>query len=177
MHSLIAIDKKANFRSAPAIIKVLNNIRPELPQREADPRAKGFVSVYHTNAWTGTRLTGQHWAGDLPPEVTHRYLEKLIGTLSSENWSFEATKTKVLMLTQRALAAEQGYKNLLGIFKYNDALFKKEDPHIAFFVDTLEPVCEAFQNKRFGEMFAALGIRTATIKSHADKMLWHLYMH
>ena len=63
------------------------------------------------------------------------------------------------MLTHRGLATQQGYDNLLKVFCYNDALTKKENEHIAFFADHLEPAAEAFQQKRYGDMFNALGAR------------------
>src|SRR5208283_5048594 len=146
--------------------------RPELPQHVKDPNAGGYVAVYHTNGWMGQRLTGQHWAGDLPPEIAHERLEALRGRLEADGWDFSPDKTKILMLTHRALAARQGYSNIANVFPYNDAFIKKEDRHIAFFADILEPVCTAYENKRYGEMFAALGGRTPAIRSHADKMLW-----
>ncbi|MBU0723327.1 ATP-dependent helicase [Patescibacteria group bacterium] len=170
--ALEVIGKEANFRSVPVIVNVLNRMRIELPQEVKDPNAEGFVAVYHTNGWTGERLTGQHWLGDLPPDVADKHFDALKERLSTEGWCFEADKTKILMLTHRALAAKQGYSSFVDIFQYNDAFLKKEDPHIAFLVDTLEPVCTAYENKRFGEMFAALGRRTPAIQSYADKMSW-----
>jgi DNA helicase-2/ATP-dependent DNA helicase PcrA len=76
------------------------------------------------------------------------------------------------MLTHRVLAREQGYSNLADVFPYNEAFIKKEDPYIAFFVDIVEPVCIAYEGKRFGEMFSALGTRTPAINRHADKLSW-----
>ena len=38
-----------------------------------------------------------------------------------------------------------------------------------FLVDTVEPVCEAFENGRYGEMFATIGARSDCIRSHKDK--------
>ena len=49
---------------------------------------------------------------------------------------------------------------------------KKEDPHMAFFIDTIEPVCIAYEHHRFGEMFGVLGGRTPAIRSHSDKVAW-----
>ena len=170
--SLEFIGKESNFRSVPVIVQSLNRIRPELPQEVVDPDAEGSVVVYHTNDWGGDRLTGQHWGGDLPSNVARDYLRALKRQLTAERWSLAANVTKILMLTHRVLAAEQGYSNLLDVFPYNDMCIKKEDPHIAFFVDTLEPVCTAYENKRFGEMFAVLGRRTPGIQSHADKERW-----
>lgn len=170
--ALEIIGKEANFRSVPIIVDVLNRMRPELPQQVKDPNAQGSVAVYHTNDWPGTRRTGQHWGGDLPPDVAHEYLRALREHLASEGWDFSPDKTKILMLTHKVLAKEQGYGNLADVFPYNDAFIKKEDTHIAFFIDMLEPVCIAYENKSFGQMFTALGTRTPVIRSHADKIAW-----
>ncbi len=171
--SLKFIGMKANFRSAPPIVDVLNKMRPELPQNVKDNKAEGAVTVYHTNDWTGTRLSGGHWLGDLPPKDAHDYLEKLKAQLVAEGWNFSPEETKILMLTHNILANEQGYNSLFEIFSdRRDALFKKEDPHISFLADTLEPACMAYENKLYGEMFAALGGHTPAIRSHADKTEW-----
>jgi DNA helicase-2/ATP-dependent DNA helicase PcrA len=170
--SLVLIKQGANFRSVPVIVDCLNRMRPELPQRVRDPEAEGFVGVYHTNDWEGDRLTGSHWKGDLPASIAHICLETLVNQLSAEGWDFAPDKTKILLLTHRILAREQGYENLARVFRSNDAYIKKEDPLIAFFVDVLEPVCVAYQEKRFGEMFAVLGGKKPAILSPADKINW-----
>lgn len=170
--NLEVIGKEANFRSVPVIVNSLNNMRPALPQQVRDPDAVGAISIFHTNGWQGTRQTGGHWAGDLPPEDAHDYLENLKTRLQGEGWEFSPDKTKILMLTHNVLAAEQGYRNLSGVFRYNDSFIKKENKHIAFMVDVLEPVCIAYANRRYGEMFSLLGRRTPLMSSHQNKEEW-----
>lgn len=170
--SLKGIGKESNFRSVSAVVDVLNNMRPELKQYVTDTEAQGSAIVYHSNDWDGERLTGAHWKGDLPANIAHEYLEKLKQQLSSEGWDLSPEKTKILMLTHNILATEQGYSDLAQVFENNDAFTKKEDDHIAFFIDVLEPVCRAYLNKRYGEMFAVLGRDTPTIRSHTDKLSW-----
>ena len=170
--NLQVIGKKANFRSVPVIVKCLNRIRSELPQHVRDPNAQGVVAVYHTNDWVGVRRTGQHWGGDLPDKAAGSHLDALISRLISEGWDMSPGQTKILMLTHKVLAAKQGYNNLADVFPYNEAFIKKEDSHIAFFIDELEPMCSAFEKQRYGEMFAAMGGRTLAIQSHADKLVW-----
>jgi DNA helicase II / ATP-dependent DNA helicase PcrA len=170
---LMVIQNRANFRSVGSIVNVLNRMRPELEQAVQDPEAEGSVAVYHTNEWRGNRLTGAQWKDDLPPEVAHDYLTKLRIYLISADWDFAPNKTKVLMLTHNVLANEQGYSGIADIFQgNNDRFIKKEDHLIKFFVDTLEPVCLAYENRRFGEMFATLGGRTPALLSPADKLAW-----
>ncbi len=170
--SLESIGKESNFRSVPVIVENLNRMRPDLPQQVKDPEAEGFLAIYHTNNWVGERRTGQHWDGDLPAEFAHAYLDALTKRLTDEGWDFTPNITKILMLTHNVLAKEQGYSGLLEAFKgNNERVIKKEDPHIKFLVETLEPVCTAYENKCYGEMFRALGTY-AQVSSHADKEGW-----
>lgn len=170
--NLQLIDKEANFRSVPAVVDVLNLIRPDLPQQVSDPAAVGSVRVYHSNGFTGSRQAGGHWGGDLPSEEAHRYLSALRATLANTGWSSEPGKTKILMLTHNVLAAEQHYSQIWGVFEYNDSLLKKEDPHIAFLADIVEPACAAFSAGRFGEMFSVIGRKEANLSSLSEKHDW-----
>ncbi|MCP5277523.1 MAG: ATP-dependent helicase [Thiobacillus sp.] len=170
--NLKPIGKEANFRSVSAVVNVLNRIRPELPQQISDPHAAGSAKVFHTNGFTGQRQTGGHWGGDLPADMAHRYLSRLRENLSNAGWDFSPQKTKILMLTHNVLAAEQNYSQLLGAFEYSDSLLKKEDPHIAFLVDTVEPACAAFSTGKFGEMFSVIGRNAGNPSNLADKREW-----
>lgn len=166
------IGKEANFRSVSNVVDVLNRIRPELPQEVKDPEANGSAIVYHSNNWTGERRTGGHWGGDLPEEQAHIYLQKTREKLVESGWDFSPEKTKILMLTHNVLAAEQNYTQIVKAFRYNDAFVKKEDPHISFLVDTVEPACIAFEQGLYGEMFSYIGIRNDHVRSLADKKAW-----
>ncbi len=170
--NLRRIGKEANFRSVKEVVHMLNQIRPDLPQEVKDPSATGSVAVYHSNDWVGVRRSGSHWKGDLPPEDTRAYLARLRARLADEGWEFSTEKTKILMLTHNVLAAEQNYGQIVRAFRYNDSFIKKEDPHIAFLIDTVEPTCVAFQNGRFGEMFATMGAHSVNIRSLEDKKAW-----
>ena len=172
--SLHYIGKGANFRSAPTIVEMLNRIRPDLPQEVAEPDAEGYVSVYHTNGWSGTRRTDLHWKGDLPEDIAHEQLASLMTNLESDGWDFSPQRTKILMLTHNLLAKEQGYANLAHVFRYKDQFLKKENDHIGFMVDTLEPLCDAYEQNLSGEMFAVLG--RPVIRSKKDKVRWIEFM-
>lgn len=76
------------------------------------------------------------------------------------------------MLTHNVLAAEQHYSQILGVFEYNDSLLKKEDPHIAFLADTVEPACAAFSAGKFGEMFSVIGRKAGNLSNLAEKREW-----
>jgi DNA helicase-2/ATP-dependent DNA helicase PcrA len=169
---LRTINKEANFRSAPIIVDVLNRMRPKLPQQVADPDADGSVAVYHTNTWPGPRRSGINWTGDLWPDVGSKYVSLMLERLRHDGWSLDPKDTKFLFLTHRSLAARQGYGNLLNAFPYADSVIKKEDPHIAFLVDTVEPMSVAFENQKYGEMFAALGQEIPQISGRDAKLEW-----
>lgn len=170
---IVEIGKEANFRSVQAIVECLNRMRPELRQFVEDPTAPGEVRVFHTNDWGGERQRGSHWAGDLPTDVAHATLDALKSKLQADRWNLEPDHTKILMLTHRLLATEQGYARIASTFRFNEAFTKKEHPHIAFLVDQLEPACDAFASRKFGKMFEVLGGSTPHIKSHTDKESWH----
>ncbi|KVN41913.1 DNA helicase II [Burkholderia pyrrocinia] len=164
------IGKGSNFRSVPAIVDVLNRLRPELIQAVRDPKALGEARFFHANAYSGPRTNERHSKGDLPPELARGVRESLMQRLQAEGW--EPSKTKVLMLTHNVLAAEQGYPNIAEIFSGRTDLFaKKEDPAIKFFAETVEPMCTAYSASRYGDMFRVFGSGPAIVK-HADKALW-----
>jgi DNA helicase II / ATP-dependent DNA helicase PcrA len=166
------IPKAANFRSVMSVVDGLNRMRPDLQQAVKDQTDEGSVTVYHTNGWNGERRTESHWKGDLPVDIAHKEVGFLREYLTCDGWDFSPDKTKILMLTHNVLAAEQGYSSLSTVFSRTEAFIKKEDKHVAFFVDTLEPACIAYEDRSFGTMFAALGGRTHVIQSHADKKKW-----
>ncbi|HKO45566.1 MAG TPA: UvrD-helicase domain-containing protein [Pyrinomonadaceae bacterium] len=170
--ALKRINKESNFRSAPAIVNVLNRMRPDLPQQVSNREAMGSVSVYHTNEWRGSRRSGTNWGGDLWPKVASKYVDSMLEHLKTDGWSLEPKDTKYLFLTHRILAARQGYSDLLNVFQFNDAIVKKEDPHIAFLVDIVEPTATAYEERKFGEMFAAIGTAVPSISGRDAKLNW-----
>ncbi|MFM0307733.1 UvrD-helicase domain-containing protein [Paraburkholderia sp. RL17-383-BIF-A] len=174
--ALEVIDKNANFRSVNAIVEVLNRMRPALPQMVSDPDAPGEARVFHTNEWTGVRRTGRgggHWTGDTTPEAARAYFNHIRTRLTDEGWDFSTMRTKILMLSHSVLAREQGYASIPPIYGRNtDRWLKKEDPHVKFLTDQLEPACAAFAAQRYGEMFECFGTGMPRIRRHQDKVAW-----
>lgn len=166
------IGKEANFRSVQTIVTALNAMRPGLPQFVEDPLSVGQVHVFLTNDWQGQRQTGGHWGGDLPTEVAHEALVAVRAKLEESGWDITPEHTKILMLTHRVLAAEQGYASLPDAFRYNESFTRKEHPYISFFVDLLEPACEAYVAQHYGRMFEALGSNVPHLLQSADKVAW-----
>ena len=171
--AMTRIGLQSNFRSVKEIVEPLNRIRIDLPQEVKDPEAEGHVAVFHTNSWAGERRKGVHWKGDLPTEAAHNCLKTVKSMLVDEGWDFDPEKTKILMLTHTVLAQEQGYSALMAIYsKRRDALIKKEDTLIEFFLDKLEPACFAYSQKQYGEMLSVLGLRSPALASKKDKVGW-----
>lgn len=168
-----SIDKGANFRSAPAIVNVLNRLRPDLTQAVSDPEAPGEARFFHANTYQGPRTDTSHSKQDVPPEVASAYREMLLKRLEHEGW--EPANTKVLMLTHNSLAAEQGYPSIADIFGRSEAFARKEDPTIKFFAESVQPMIAAYHAARYGEMFKLFGGAPA-IRAHADKMSWRKSM-
>ncbi|MEC5387750.1 UvrD-helicase domain-containing protein [Uliginosibacterium sp. H3] len=171
--SVTEIGKEANFRSVKVVVDSLNRMRPELQQFVEDLEAEGQVRIFHTNNWHGERQKGAHWGGDLPSADGQATLERVKMALQQDGWNLSPNQTKILMLTHKLLANQQGYSNLATTFRYNESFTKKEHEHIAFFVDQLEPACDAFSAHRYGAMFEALGGTTPQLRSHSDKADWH----
>ena len=169
---LAVIGKEANFRSVPTVVDCLNRMRPELPQSVVDPDAEGEVRIFHTNVWPGQRRGGGHWGGDLPAEAAENALQTVLYRLDGESWDLSPETTKILMLTHSALAGRQGYPSIPTIFAFNESFTKKEHPHFAYFADSLEPACEAYERRKHGEMFRALGSSVPAIRTHDDKHQW-----
>ncbi len=169
-YALYSIDKGANFRSTKKVVDVLNKLRPELKQSERQQDFTGEACFYHTNSYKGPRRTDAHNKGDLPLESIIALKDTLLEGLKEDGWDID--KTKVLMLTHNVIASQQGYGQLAKVFgRYKDSFTKKEDPVIQYLADTIEPMCDAYKMKKYGDMFRILGT-WPTITCHMDKLKW-----
>ncbi|MGO8328254.1 UvrD-helicase domain-containing protein [Rhizobium ruizarguesonis] len=169
------IDKGSNFRSVPVIVNVLNQLRPELKQYVDDETAEGEARFFHCNAYSGARVDSRSGKQELPSEVYADFIARMRAQLGEDGWDFDPEKTKILLLTHNAIAAERGYPNLAAVFEHNEAFSKKEDATIAFLADVVEPVCQAYAAGSTGEMFRLLG-GAPTIRRPADKAGWRADM-
>ena len=169
-YDLHAIDKGSNFRSTKKVVDVLNKLRPDLTQSERQQNFMGEAYFYHTNSFTGARRTDNHNKGDLPLESIIALKDTLLEDLKQRGWDIDSTK--VLMLTHNVIASQQGYGQLAKVFgRYKDSFTKKEDPVVEYLADTIEPMCEAYKMKKYGDMFRTLGSWPA-ITCHKDKLKW-----
>ncbi|HAV4218269.1 UvrD-helicase domain-containing protein [Acinetobacter baumannii] len=170
---IVEINKNANFRSDKNIVDCLNRIRKELPQNEYDPTSKGVVKIFHSNNWSGERQSLNHWQGDLPKEEAKNYIDQIKIRLIQDGWDFNnSSQTKILFLTNNLIATEQGFKNLADCFEYTDDYLKKNDPYLKFFLEVLEPIILAFNEKKFGKIFQILGTKKPNLLCQNDKSKW-----
>jgi DNA helicase-2/ATP-dependent DNA helicase PcrA len=163
------IPKGSNFRSAPNIVNFLNKLRPNLPQISAIDNYEGEVIVIHSNDYIGTRRTDRNFQGDLPFEILEERLtatEKLFRKTTMQ----PGENLKILMLTHKVLAAQQGYSNLLNLL--DDAFRNEEDEILMFFMNTVEPIFEALKSNNTQLLFESLGVRRYPIHTKAQKQEW-----
>lgn len=166
---LKVIRKGSNFRSAPRIVRLLNDIRPDLPQTSAIDGFEGEVVVITNDDYSGSRRNDRNFKGELPPDVLRERLDEVTGLIRGNVLPEETTKT--LMITHRVLASQQGYDELLAII--GDALRDEEDVFLIFFKDVVEPVYRALCESDHAGLFEALGVKRYPINKKSDKIRWH----
>ena len=166
--NLAIIKKGSNFRSAPRIVQLLNDLRPDLPQTSAIDNFDGEVIVITCDDYTGPRRTERNLKGELPAQELKIRLSNVTEKIKRE--SSEEDDLKVLMITHKVLAMQQGYEQLLEILA--DGLRDKEDPFLLFFMDTVEPIYKALKDSNMQLLFDTLGIKRFPIKKKSEKVKW-----
>ena len=166
--NLDVIKKGANFRSSPRIVQLLNDIRPDLPQTSAIDNFQGEVIAITCEDYDGERRTDRNFQGELPPEELKVRLNKISEQIKQN--TADTDTLKILMITHKVLAAQQGYEQLLSII--NDGLRDKEDPFLLFFMDTVEPIYHALETLNMQLLFDTLGIKRYPIAKKSEKQKW-----
>lgn len=169
MHNNLKVIKKGtNFRSAPKIVKLLNDIRPNLPQMSAIDDFQGEVAVITCDDYTGERRTERNFKDELPPNELKERLQYVFQKIKSETPQEESLK--ILMITHKVLAVQQGYEKLLDILK--DGLRDKEDPFLKFFMEIVEPIGQALNISDMQLLFDTLEIKRYPITKKSEKKQW-----
>lgn len=164
------IKKSSNFRSAPKIVQLLNNLRPDLPQKSAIDGFDGEVVVITCDDYNGNRRTDRNFKGELPAEVLKSRLDRIKARIKQDTPNDETLK--VLMITHKILATQQGYDQLLSVL--GDGLRNKEDPFLLFFMNTVEPIYEALCTSNTQLLFDTLGINRSPITKKSEKARWRM---
>lgn len=162
------IKKSSNFRSAPRIVQLLNDIRPDLPQKSAIDGFGGEVLVITCEDYNGTRRTDRNFKGELPPEVLKSRLDEIEAKIKQDTPNDESIK--ILMITHKVLAMQQGYEQLLDVL--GDGLRNKEDPFLLFFMNTVEPIYKALCTSNTQLLFDTLDIKRYPITKKSEKVKW-----
>lgn len=168
-HENIKVIKKvSNFRSAPKIVDFLNAIRPELPQKSAIDGFDGEVLLVTCDDYAGLRRTDRNFKNDLPAQELRERLTKLSDIIKKR--SSATDNLKILMITHKVLATQQGYERLLEIIE--DGLRDKEDPFLLFFMNVVESIYEALGTSNMQLLFDTLGVKRYPITTKAEKAKW-----
>lgn len=162
------IKKGSNFRSSPRIVQFLNDLRPDLPQKSAIDSFDGEVIVVNCDDYSGERRTDRYFKDDLPAADLKERLNTLSDAIKKNVPSDE--NLKVLMITHKVLATQQGYERLLDILA--DGLRDKNDPFLLFFMNIVEPIYEALDKSNMQLLFDTLGVKNYPITKKSEKALW-----
>jgi len=166
------IPKGANFRSAKAIVDVLNGLRPELPQAVSqkleDRGDLTDVLVLHTNSWPGPRGKGPH-KNALDADTQDAAVERAQAFLEDRGWSMAPGSCSVLRLTNKAVARGEGFSDLLGVFKWADDLVKRQDAFVELLASRVEPAAELLAAGRKTAALEAVGWSSSLVKGMEDK--------
>ena len=164
---LKVIVKKVNFRSQKHVVNVLNMIRPSLPQIPARRDNDGIVKVILTNNYCGVRRSGAIYSGELAEKDFADYVKSTSNQLRKLGWNDDF---KVLMLTHKLLASQQNYLDLLTLLGSD---FKdKDDIHLLFFMDVVEPIYSALKEKNTNLLYEVLKENKRRIASKQEKIEW-----
>lgn len=160
------IGKTVNFRSANAIVEVLNKIRPSLPQISAIDGFNGECYVVDCNDYNEERRNDGQFRGDLPIKILNERLIKI-----EERMSISQETIKTLMITHKVLASHQGYDNLLRIM--DERLKDLTDILFTFVVDVIENIYDSFDKKKISILYETLKTKQVPISSKTDKAKWN----
>lgn len=167
--NIVEIKKVSNFRSSEKIVNLLNNIRPELPQVSAKDDFEGEVIVITCDDYNGARRNDRNFKGDIPTEELKHRLNSLVECIK-KNHIPEKENIKVLMITHKILAAQQGYDKLFDIIE--NGLRDKEDIFLNFFMQILEPIYKALEDSNMQLLFDTLKLKRYPIERKSDKEKW-----
>lgn len=149
------ITKQDNFRCSKEVIRLLNNIRPELTQNPSGNNVEGKVSFYYNSKYSTENA--------------------LIEDLKKEGWKFIDNKSKVLYLTHRKIAVHGGYENILNAFPDRERFFERGYMFSSLLFE-IEDVCRSYNENNYSILFDRLKSNGYKIKKHSDKKMIREYI-
>lgn len=155
---LEVIVKRENRRCSLRVIDVLNKIRTDITQIPGNNNAQGDAAYIHVAA--GANEAGLQRARDLLTDARH--------------WDLTGLRTRELYLTHRLIARKAGFADLLKVFTdrgafAKDALTDGSDRRIAFFLEKVEPLAQAWEKGQIGETLGRLHGAGHRLASRAAK--------
>lgn len=142
---LEVIVKRENRRCSLSVINVLNKIRTDITQVPGNKNVQGDAAYIRVG-------------GAADEAGLQRARELLTDTLT---WDLTDHGTRELYLTHRLIARKAGFADLLQAFAdrggfAKDALTDGSDRRIAFFLEKVEPLAQAWENGQIGQTLGRL---------------------
>ncbi|MBU1354136.1 MAG: AAA family ATPase [Gammaproteobacteria bacterium] len=155
---LEVIVKRENRRCSLSVINVLNKIRTDITQIPGNMNVQGDAAYIRVE-------------GAADEAGLQRARELLTGTLA---WNLADHGTRELYLTHRLIARKAGFADLLQAFAdrggfAKDALTDGSDRRIAFFLEKVEPLAQAWEKGQIGETLGRLHGAGHRLASRAAK--------
>ncbi len=152
---ILKITKQDNFRCSKEVIRLLNNIRPELVQKPSGNNVEGKISFYYNSRYSTEKA--------------------LIEDLKEQGWIFNDNKSKVLYLTHRKIAVHGGYEDILNAFPDRERFFDRGYLFSALLFE-IEDVCRSYSENDYSTLFTRLSSNGYKIKRHSDKKIIREYI-
>lgn len=162
------INKTSNFRCSPSIVDLLNKLRPDFKQISAVEENGGEVLVITCDDFNGKRRNDGHFKDDLPADEIKKRIDALSKKIQKD--ADKEEKLKILMITHKVLANQQGYEKLLDVL--DNGLKDKEEKFLLFFMEIVEPIYKALQTNDTKLLFDTLGTERSPIIKKSEKLKW-----
>jgi len=150
-YDLELIQKTENYRSSKEVINLLNNIRDDIKQVQPPMnKRRGQTSFYY-----------------LPNALIN--ISSFIDTRLKDSWKIDSLNIKVLFLTHRYIAKENGYEELYQLYADgNDVLIKNEDnrgfsPYTDILFD-IEKIVSYYTNDQIQDLLKVLPFSVNSFK-------------
>lgn len=154
---LTIIKKEENYRCSISVINVLNQLRPKLQQIPGGDNSSGSARFFHIPSDSSAAVTTMR------------------SRLQAEGW--EDSTSKVLMLTRRSIAKEQGWNDLMQVYHRRDRNYSvddlmRRDDEFGETFEIIENLALAFNERRYGDIYNILPTATSSLKldQHTDKI-------
>lgn len=167
--NIVEIKKSVNFRSSRAVVDVLNKLRPNLPQQALETADSGVACVIDCNDFSGNRVLKGVFKDDLPSEELHLRIDSLIKKIKSK-YNCKDESIKILMLTHRVLAKQQGFDRIFAIL--NNEYKNRTDDVLNFIYEIVEPVFTSLESNDITKLFDVLKSNKIIVESKSDKRKW-----